>query len=130
MSREYRRQLQPGIPRPSMLPYDSPAQVKVGGVTTAATQGTNFTYLPSQLSEQTSQIPRERYHSNSLGYPSYQPAINNNTIVSPHNYVYDKNGPIPDTYNDYHEEIRLYTRRNTWLNGFQLRAQDWVPANL
>ena len=23
-----------------------------------------------------------------------------------------------------------YTCCNTWLNGFQLRAQDWAPANL
>ncbi|XTI83218.1 hypothetical protein V2W45_1464544 [Cenococcum geophilum] len=52
-----------------------------------------------------------------------KPAINNNTIVSPHNYVYDESGSIPDTYNDYHEEIRLYTCCNTWLN-------DWVLANL
>ena len=125
------RQLRPSIPRPSMLPsYDPPARVKVEGVTTATTQGTNLTSLPSRPSERTSRIPRDRYRSNSPGYPSYRPTINNNATVSPYNYVYDENGPIPDAYDDYYEEIRLYTCCNTWLNDFQLRAQHWVPAGL
>ncbi|OCL07632.1 hypothetical protein AOQ84DRAFT_222668 [Glonium stellatum] len=54
----------------------------------------------------------------------------NNAVTLPHNYVCDENGPIPDTYNDYHEEIHLYTCVDTWIHGFQLRAQDWIPVNL